>query len=309
MNRQRLLANTMLATGTLALARHLSTPQIRILAYHRILDDHLDPRSLTDAGLFSATASGFSRQLRWLSRHFDCITFHDLASGNYQRPLIITFDDGYEDNHRLAWPILRSLGLKAVFFVTTDFIDGHGAFWFDRASAAASIAQPDEPIAALLTQLKRLNSDERGRQVHLLEQQAGLATPAQGPAMSWQALREMADSGMEIGSHSCSHAVLANESVERIHAELAISRQRIEQQLGHPCTSLSYPVGGRSAVNGIVEQQAEQCGYQYACSYISGTNRLPLERPLMLNRQHVEIDQSHAEFIASTSMPALLGYR
>jgi hypothetical protein len=58
-----------------------------------------------------------------------------------------------------------------------------------------------------------------------------------------------------------------------------------------------------------VEQQAQQCGYQYACSYMSGANPLPLSRPLMLNRQHVELDQSHAEFMASASIPALFGYR
>jgi peptidoglycan/xylan/chitin deacetylase (PgdA/CDA1 family) len=308
MSRQRLLAHLMLATGAATLARRLSPPQVRILAYHRILDDHVDPRSLADAGLYSATASGFARQMRWLGRHFDCVTFQDLASGHYRRPLIITFDDGYEDNHRLAWPILRTLGMKAVFFVTTDFIDGNASLWFDRASAAASAAPSGEPLASLLSRLKQMNSEQREQAVRTLEIRAGLATPDQGPAMSWQALRDMADSGMEIGSHSCSHAVLANEDPARIQSELSRSRQRIEQQLGRPCISLAYPVGGRSAINHQVLQQAAESGYQYACSYISGSNPHPLKQPLLLQRLHVEIDQSHAEFVAGVSLPGLFGY-
>jgi peptidoglycan/xylan/chitin deacetylase (PgdA/CDA1 family) len=39
------------------------------------------------------------------------------------KPVIITFDDGYRDNYTHAFPLLRDRGLIATFFIVTDFIN------------------------------------------------------------------------------------------------------------------------------------------------------------------------------------------
>jgi peptidoglycan/xylan/chitin deacetylase (PgdA/CDA1 family) len=39
------------------------------------------------------------------------------------RPVILTFDDGYRDNYEYAFPLLQQYGFKAAFFVLTDFVD------------------------------------------------------------------------------------------------------------------------------------------------------------------------------------------
>jgi len=39
------------------------------------------------------------------------------------RPVVITFDDGYRDNYENAFPLLRERGMVATIFVITDFID------------------------------------------------------------------------------------------------------------------------------------------------------------------------------------------
>lgn len=40
-----------------------------------------------------------------------------------EKPVVLTFDDGYLDNYILAWPILKKYGHRAVIWMTTDFID------------------------------------------------------------------------------------------------------------------------------------------------------------------------------------------
>lgn len=295
-----------------------------ILAYHRILDDDADLASLADPGLFSARVSDFRRQVEWLARHADCVTFSTLDQAQ-RCPVIITFDDGYEDNYRLAWPILRDAGMTAVFFVTTDFIDHGQPMWFDRAASAIRQHNgkiPTEIIARFssaqsgrsmlencLAWMKSIDDQQRSEVLSILEANlSGTGLNHSGP-MSWDQLREMAASGMEIGSHSCSHAVLANESRSRIESELAQSRLRIEAEIGAPCHSLAYPVGGGAAINPMVVEEARHAGYRFACSYISGINRRHPDNPLQLRRLHVELDQSFNEFTATLAFPSLFGYQ
>lgn len=40
-----------------------------------------------------------------------------------EKPVVITFDDGYRDNYANAFPLLRERAMTATFFVVTDFID------------------------------------------------------------------------------------------------------------------------------------------------------------------------------------------
>jgi peptidoglycan/xylan/chitin deacetylase (PgdA/CDA1 family) len=39
------------------------------------------------------------------------------------KPVLLTFDDGYRDNYENAFPLLHERGMVAAFFVLTDFMD------------------------------------------------------------------------------------------------------------------------------------------------------------------------------------------
>ena len=39
-----------------------------------------------------------------------------------ENPIMITFDDGYEDNYQNAYPILKKYGFTGTIFVITDFV-------------------------------------------------------------------------------------------------------------------------------------------------------------------------------------------
>lgn len=323
MSQRRRLASLIHQSGIAGWRLRHYRQHLPILAYHRILDDDTNLDSLADPELFSARVSDFRRQVEWLGRHVDCVTFETLHQAR-RCPVIITFDDGYEDNYRLAWPILRDAQIAAVFFVTTDFIDHAQPMWFNRAANAirqrngelpADItahldgALPSRsPLQQCLAWMKSMDDYRRSEVLAALEQGLCNTTLDHHGPMSWDQLREMAASGMEIGSHSCSHAVLANESRQRIQSELMQSRQRIENEIGRPCRSLAYPVGGGAAISPMVVAEAQNAGYEYACSYISGINQLTQADPMHLRRLHVELDQNFHEFTATLAFPKLFGY-
>src|SRR2546426_6019370 len=73
---------------------------------------------------------GLRLQMAFVKRAYTVLPLHELvelvrrAATLPPRALAITFDDGYADNHRLAFPVLRRLGLTATVYVITGSLDG-----------------------------------------------------------------------------------------------------------------------------------------------------------------------------------------
>jgi peptidoglycan/xylan/chitin deacetylase (PgdA/CDA1 family) len=59
--------------------------------------------------------------------------------------------------------------------------------------------------------------------------------------LTWAEVRELAQAGLQFGSHTVNHPKLVERSWPEIHAELAQSKTEIEQQLGRPVTDFCYP--------------------------------------------------------------------
>jgi peptidoglycan/xylan/chitin deacetylase (PgdA/CDA1 family) len=81
----------------------------------------------------SVTPWDFASQMDWLAANgYHAITFRDLhaylsgATGLPSRPVILTFDDGYEDFYTTALPILIRHDFKAVSYVVSGFIGRPG---------------------------------------------------------------------------------------------------------------------------------------------------------------------------------------
>ncbi|HLP18539.1 MAG TPA: polysaccharide deacetylase family protein, partial [Bacteroidota bacterium] len=97
--------------------------EIPILMYHRVTDGVPEG---TRHGIY-VTKHEFAEQLRAL-RKKGCttLTLRDLRSimlGERiipRRPVLITFDDGYEDNYLHAFPILKRFGMNATIFILGD---------------------------------------------------------------------------------------------------------------------------------------------------------------------------------------------
>ncbi len=91
----------------------------------------------------------FASQLVALHRWgYTPITFEDLLAylkGSRalpSRPIILTFDDGYEDNYTLAFPLLQRYGMRAVIFVVAD-LERRWNFW-DADGEKAPLLSPGQ---------------------------------------------------------------------------------------------------------------------------------------------------------------------
>src|SRR5262249_28077423 len=83
----------------------------------------------------------FEHHMRYIARHYRVLSIgdliHHLEDGDSAEPVIaITFDDGYEDNYRNAFPILCRYGLLASICLTMGSIDAGEPLWCERLAAA-----------------------------------------------------------------------------------------------------------------------------------------------------------------------------
>ena len=101
--------------------------KVPVLAYHKI--DFPSKDALVRGGF--TPPKRFARQMKFLKSQgykfytaSELIEFY-LENGNFPlKGISLTFDDGWKDNYQNAFPVLRSLGIKATIFLVSSCI-GH----------------------------------------------------------------------------------------------------------------------------------------------------------------------------------------
>ena len=114
--------------------------------FHRVLPAD-DPRAAGANPLYTVTPEELDACLGLFRRFHAVIGLAELEAavargrGLPERPLLITFDDGWADNVEHALPVLRAHGAPAVVFVATDHIGRTEGFWQEEAFDAALTAE------------------------------------------------------------------------------------------------------------------------------------------------------------------------
>jgi peptidoglycan/xylan/chitin deacetylase (PgdA/CDA1 family) len=178
----------------------------------------------------SVAPRDFERQLDFLlERGYQATTFTEAVVGaRASRDLAITFDDAFRSVIEVAFPLLAERGLIATVFVPTSFVDE------DRPAAWDGVSR-----------------------------WLGTAHESKMRPLSPRELVELAESGWEIGSHTCTHPHLTRLDDADLAWELTESRRRCSELIGRPCLSLAYPYGD---FDERVRRAAEAAGYQAACT-------------------------------------------
>jgi peptidoglycan/xylan/chitin deacetylase (PgdA/CDA1 family) len=264
--------------------------RLTVLIFHRVLREP-DP-------LFPGEpdAARFEAQMHWIKSWFNVLPLPEavarLCAGSLPaRAAAITFDDGYADNYTVALPILRRAGLCATFFIAAGFLDG-GRMWNDTVIDVIRKAEgPDldlaqlklgryrvvtmedrrRSVAELLGTLKYLEPAQRSELVARLADAAQIQ-PARELMMTSDQLRSLAAAGMTIGAHTMSHPILSRVAENKARAEMAESKERLEDIISRKVSLFAYPNGkpGIDYTRAHV-RLAREAGFEAACSTGWGT--------------------------------------
>jgi peptidoglycan/xylan/chitin deacetylase (PgdA/CDA1 family) len=311
-----------------------------ILNYHRILDPNEEGRILS---AMYVHPKAFETHLRYLAAEYQVVTMKDLLTWHNNptstaRPLCaITFDDGWEDNHRYALPLLKKYNLPATLFISTDFIGSRRTPWFYRLGTvlrAYAFTSEERAIELLANEGKDWSEPLRGWLGRPAEQRHGkieevIEALKQLPAgeleqlaetlsntrsrysdsvntngqdmLDWQQVKDMKACGVEVGSHGVTHRILTRVPSSELMEEILESKNLIERSLGASIQGFSYPNGDFSEE---VEEVVMKAGYRYACTIRPGFVT-PHDNPFRLNRLLVHSDNTYSTALFACHLAGL----
>jgi len=270
--------------------------QLTVLLYHRIAD----PQQVAHTGFaenVSATPECFDEQMRYVKEHFTPIAAADLAEAlDGRRPLpphaaLVTFDDGYRDNHDAALPILKRHGIPALLFVAVGCVGSGRPFYWDLAGycfGRSPRAMADLPVLGLrsldgagrqkalrewVRALKQMPEERKEAALAALPQALGVVVPPDafaGIHATWAQLAEMQAGGVEIAAHTVNHPILARIPPERAREEIRRGKAELEKHLGRPVRAFAYPNGGPGDFTAEHEAMLRQEGFTMAFTTLPG---------------------------------------
>jgi peptidoglycan/xylan/chitin deacetylase (PgdA/CDA1 family) len=302
------------------LQRAFRAGDLAILTYHAVCR-HLP--AIDDWCFLSADA--FRLQMEYLKRHVTVLPLEvavaRLRAGEVRGPTAaITFDDGFRNNHDVAFPILRALGLPATVFLNTGFTGTADTVWFCRlvhafgATTASrlewnglnlSLESPglrEEASARVQTALKAFPQprlrEELARILRALGQASDQPFTPESPyrMLDGEAIAEMDGSGLvAFGAHTHTHAIVARLPRAEQEEEIGRSVQGVARLTGRPCRMFAYPNGGRDDYDPATLDILRSQGVELAVTMMPGANdrRTPL---LELKRYGVASNMSMPVF-------------
>jgi peptidoglycan/xylan/chitin deacetylase (PgdA/CDA1 family) len=233
-----------------------------VLLYHRI-------DATPDVHGLGVPPALFESHLQWLSANCRIVPIDDLLSTPVEelpdRAVALTFDDGYEDNLRVAMPLLQQFGCAATFFVTTCGARKEFEYWWDtlervllqgRTPAILDLADAGIPLRLktatfedrqaahwqLHDRLVHTSLDLRERAIGVLERWAGAGEPRVRPMMADEIRRLAALPGVTIGAHSVNHLSLP-DNVDAARTELNDCQRELTEITGRTVDLFAYPYG------------------------------------------------------------------
>jgi peptidoglycan/xylan/chitin deacetylase (PgdA/CDA1 family) len=237
--------------------RIISPNRLRVLAYHDIPE---------------AEEASFEAQLRWLTKYWNIISpaeFEAIMSG--KSPLIgdnllITFDDGLIGNRVIAEKILNPLGIKAIFFVISDFV--------------------------------KIETSLVSRQFiakHIIPNSRLSDIPKTWKNMQLSDLSALIKQGHTIGHHTKLHSRLSDcLTDDELEDELVSGSKYISTQLGIDINHFAYTFGDIESFSEAALNVA-RCHFQFIYSGLRGNNSQEVS-PLSIRRDAAAYQLSNNEY-------------
>lgn len=242
-----------------------------VLCYHKIYD--LD----RDWNCIATSLDTFSKQMEYIHKTYGFASSEELVDTKNDKRVLLTFDDGFEDNYTHALPIIQAYDIPALFFIATETIHTQRETWcneliriilegyeypnvfrfFEKGEMKLFQTETVEQRVALYRYFRNimlgLNAEERNDIFDLLK---AWAVTDRYPArtthrmMSSEQIRDLSSNeNISIGCHTVTHPSLGLLTYEQQRYEILQSKNTIEEIIGKKVDQFAYPFGGINDYN------------------------------------------------------------
>lgn len=277
-------------------------PRIRnsgaILCYHGVTAAPMPIQMWTQMN-----AQLFEQHLAYLSKNHECIGLVELidrleGDGPVGRPVVITFDDGFENNVSVAVPLLERYRLPATIFVTAGLVGSRELIWSDEVATLVHSTSAESvtlgPRSFPLTDreareraTRSIVDELKGESLHFIDEWLAAARVHLDPdgaaldseladtlrIMSAEQLDSLADRDLiDVGSHGCRHAILSRIPPEQASREVVESRRALREH-GHDSDTFAFPNGTPDDYDASHRRAIVDAGYRCALTTTRGRVR------------------------------------
>ena len=216
--------------------------------------------------------AAFQKQLEWIKKNWTITSpekFEKMISGEKSvigDNVLITFDDGLISNRVMAEKILNPMGIQAVFFVVSDFVEIN-----NRDEAHQFVAN------------------------HIIPGAKKEDIPQGWNNMQWSDLEALLEQGHTIGGHTKRHTRLS-EGVpkEELIEELITSAACVENKLGNQVEHFAYTFGD---IDSFCQDALSVASskFKYIYSGVRGDNAKSIS-PLAIRRDAAAFQDANYEY-------------
>ena len=243
---------------------------LRIVYYHMIAEN--SPEYYFEGK--SIGIKTFKKHLKFYKDKFDVISLKDAISSweqgeSLNRKLVITFDDGFRENHSVIAPILLDENLTATFFIISNCIDNMDMMWRNKlilidkykgenfnsiannVSSEFNIPKIQYKQNLMDWSFKTWPMDIKEPIVNNLWSQIMPMSISEylnqnKPYCSVKEIKELVNDKFEVGSHSMSHPLFSKLDYDQFKKEIINSSDKLSEIINCKINHFSYPFGIRA---------------------------------------------------------------
>ena len=189
----------------------------------------------------------FKKQILSLQNEYEFITpiefQKDLFDNKKSKPkILLSFDDGFKSNRKLAEEVLNKLNIKALFFIISDFVG------------------------------TKKQSKRYKKIIHNIYPSGPSKSELSDP-MDHDDIKFLISSGHQIGCHTQSHQMISKiSSLNDLNKELVLSKHKLEKDFDIKIKHFAFPFGTFDSINENSLKILDK-NYQFIHSGLRGSNK------------------------------------
>jgi len=256
----------------------------------------------------------FEQDLQYLKANFTLVGYEDLlAHHRGEQPLpanaaYLSFDDGFAECWTVIRPILARYGVRATFFLVTDFVDNQHLYYRNQISLcidrigraappeqAAMLREINQALGTSLDTLaaftgwlkshKQESSETVGQVCRLLGVDVEGFLRTRKPFLSLEQVRTLHAEGHTIGAHSRQHHKLMFLPETEQREEIVASCRLVAAWVGAEQVPFAFPFSGHAVSR---EMLADVRARNPEVGLLFDTKKLQDDRPFIFQRVMVD---------------------